>query len=605
MTETPSAGRQSVWRERPASQLPGRPEGPYETADLGYALGVSSRELLQCLDFVEQLDTEAEQALSLRRGYSEIRLLAALMRNHLRGRLTTSTSLVGQSGLSYGTGMRALAAIEARGLLVRRPRTRSGKSFSLHPTDRLIAEWQEYARRIRSLIGSSFGAGGDASELGYYFGASFTDGHILPPPSILEEKLPLGQGLRMLVHADPTFLAMHALKKQFESILGVPIRNRAFSIDRLRAEILDNATAAASRYDIVACDLPWFGEMADSGHFLPLDELMRESRFDASDFHEVALASARYRGRQFGIPIQTTPELLVCRRDVLAAAGIDPPETIEQTLAAARAAHRPLSGRAGIAWNAARGTPLGHSFMFVSAAFGRPVLDLRRTEAGFDGENVRGERLRPMLDTPEARATAEYLLQLLEYSPPGILNMSWYERARGYADGAVAMAYCATLLAPLFELDPKSPAYGNTVYLAHPVGPGAAAIAPLGGYALAIPVNVPAERIRPIWTAVALLCSAPAVKLYIKNGSLVSPRFSVSMDPEVRRISPLISIVDEMARRGIVQMWPRPPVPEITGVIGIIGRQMHDMLRGEQSVADALAGAQRQADRLMRERGHY
>ena len=599
------SSQQTVWRQRSAGPLAGRPEGPYETADLGYSLGVSSQELLQCLDFVEQLDTEAERALSIRRGYSELRLLAALMRNHLRGKLTTSTTLVGASGLSYGTGMRAIASIEKRGLLVRRPRTRTGKSFSLHPTEQLIEEWQEFARRARSLIGSKFESGSVNSEQGYYFGASFGDGHILPLPSIMETKLPLSRGLRILVHADPTFMAMHALKKQFEAIFGVEIRNRAFSIDRLRKEILENADAAQSRYDIVACDLPWFGEMAHAGHFLQLDEFMRDSRLDVADFHGVAMASARYKGKQYGIPIQTTPELLVCRRDVLDTLGLDSPQTIEETLAAAKAAHRPLSGMAGIAWNAARGTPLGHSFMFVSAAFGQPILNLLRTDYGFDGENVEGECLRPMLDSPEARATAEYFLQLLEYSPRGILNMSWYERARCYADGEAAIAYCATLLAPLFELDAKSAAYGNTVYLAHPRGPGGAAVAPLGGYALAIPSNVPPERVRPVWTALALLGSAPALKLYIKNGSLVSPRFSVSMDPEVRRISPLISIVDEMARRGIVQMWPRPPVPEITDLIAIIGREMHDMLLGMQSIDDALSRSQNQADALMRAHGHY
>ena len=332
---------------------------------------------------------------------------------------------------------------------------------------------------------------------------------------------------------------------------------------------------------------------------------MRDCRFDASDLHDVAMASSRYRGRQYGIPIQTTPELLVCRSDVLERLGLEPPQTVEETLSVARAAQRPLNGMAGIAWNAARGTPLGHSFMFVSAAFGQPILDLQRTDYGYDGENVYGESMRPMLDSPEARETAEYLVRLLEFSPPGILNMSWYERARCYADGGVALAYCATLLAPLFETNPKSPAYGSTVYLAHPSGRGSASIAPLGGYALAIPSNVPVERIRPVWTALELLASAPAVKLYIKNGSLVSPRFSVSMDPEVRRISPLISIVDEMARRGIVQMWPRPPVPEITDLIAIIGTEMHDLLRGVQSVDDALSKSQNRADALMRAHGHY
>ena len=133
----------------------------------------------------------------------------------------------------------------------------------------------------------------------------------------------------------------------------------------MREEILDNSKAESSRYDVIACDLPWFGEMAAAGNLLPLDDLMKDSAFDTSDFHQEALASARYRGRQFGIPVQTTPELLVYRRDIFEERGITPPRTINETLAAARQLHDPFSGLSGIAWNAARGTPLGHSFLFV------------------------------------------------------------------------------------------------------------------------------------------------------------------------------------------------------------------------------------------------
>lgn len=585
----------------------GQPEGPYETADQRPAFGVSSREMAHFLDFIEQMENEVSQALSIKTGYSEMRMLVTLLRNHLTGKLTTSSSLVANSGLSYGTAMRGIDSLVERGLILKRARTVTGKSYSLHPTEKMLLEWQELARRSHSLVGSTFGSrGGERSELSdYFFGASYSTGSVLPPPSILESKLPINNDLRLLVHADPTFMAMNVLKKQFETVFGVGIRSRALSIDRLRTEILSNSQADQSRYDLVACDLPWFGEMAAGGHFLPLDQLMEDCGFNAADFHQEALASARYDGSQYGIPVQTTPELLVCRSDIFAERGIRPPRTIDETLSAARQLHDPFGGMSGIAWNAARGTPLGHSFLFVMAAFGQPVLNLKKTATGFDGEHVKGENFRPMFDTAAAHDTAEYFRELLHYSPRGILNMSWYERARCYADGAAAIAYCATLLAPLFELDEKSPAYGKTEYLPHPAGPKGRNIAPVGGYALAIPSNIAPERIDPIWTALVSLTSAQTVKLYIENGSLVTPRFSVSMDPEVKRISPMISIVDEMARVGVFQMWPRPPVPEIAEIIAIAGEEMHDMLLGAKSASQALENAQNRADALMRSNGHY
>ncbi|CAN0516015.1 unnamed protein product, partial [Scytosiphon promiscuus] len=197
---------------------------------------------------------------------------------------------------------------------------------------------------------------GQSQGSDYVFGAAYSQGSVLPPPSIRGSKLSISNDLRSLVHADPTFMAMNVLKKQFETIFGVGVRSRALSIDRLRDEILANSAANNSTYDIIACDLPWFGEMAEKGHFLPLDPLIDATGFDTSDFHPEALASARYKGQQYGIPVQTTPELLVYRRDIFALHGLEPPTDIEKTLTAAKKLHDPFGGMSGIAWNAARGT---------------------------------------------------------------------------------------------------------------------------------------------------------------------------------------------------------------------------------------------------------
>ena len=584
-----------------------RPEGPFESADILYSRGVSGKEFTKFLDFVDALGSEAEQVLSLKRGYDETRMITTLLRNHLTGKLTTTSLLADASGLGYGTAIRAINSIEARGLLIRRPRTKTGKSYSLHPSLKLIDEWQEYARRVRGAIGSTLGIGAPGrTEIGdYFFGASYSHSNTIPPPTPFASKLKLHRGLRVLAHADPTFMAINALKRQFESRFGIMINSRALSIDRLRQEILENSQRKVSRYDIVACDLPWFGELVERKALMPIDGLISGSGTDLCDFHKAALASARYRGVQYGLPVQTTPELFCVRRDLCSEAGIGIPHTVADVLEAARTLHNRSAGRAGIAWNAARGTPLGHTFMFVMGAMGRPILNLRRIDGDFDAEWVEGENCRPMLDSSEARQTAEYLRELISYSPVSVLSMSWYERAKAFADGHVAMAYCATLLAPLFELNPESPAYGTTEILPHPYGPGGKPIAPVGGYAMAIPSNVEPDRVGPVWSALEAFISPESIKLYIENGSLVSPRFSVSMDPEIRRISPVMTIVDGMARAGTLQYWPRPPVPEITELISIIGGEMHDMLQGAVSVRQALSNAQNRADKLMRLRDRY
>ena len=403
----------------------------------------------------------------------------------------------------------------------------------------------------------------------------------------------------------PPYAFETVTSEQLESIFGLEIHNSARSIDELLEAILANAGRTTSRYDLVACDLPWFGELASKGILQPLDRFIRRDAYDLSDFHSVAVQSTRYAGRQYGIPLQTTPELLCYRKDIFEQAQLEPPTTTEELVKVARRLHDPARGRYGIAWNAARGTPLGHTFSFLMAKFGQPIINLRRRQGGYDFQQAVGEDLRPMFQSDAAYRACEYMLDILKYSPPHILNMAWYERAQSYASGEACMAYNYTLLAPLFELNKASPAWGNTGYLPPPVGNHGRPITPIGGYALAIPANLAEERVESVWTALRHLTSANMSKLYILNGSLVTPRFSVSQDPEVSALSPLIEVVDDMARKDILQAWPRPPVPGITDVISIAGNEIFEVLDGRRSIKKALSMAQDRADRVMRDRGYY
>lgn len=567
---------------------------------------LSKEEMLRFLDFLDELSSETEQAVELMEDPACFRMMGFLVRQHLEAKLVTITALAAASGAPYATAMRRIEEMLEKGHIVKRIKTRTGKSFSLHPSEAMLSGWYDYTRRVKSIIGKALGISGARSNFDdYFFGGSYLSARIIPPPSVPPAGLQLHSPLRMLVHADPSFMAMESLKRQFEQIFGVQIRNRALSIDRLYTEAIENAQLKASRYDIIACDLPWVGEFATKGVLLELDGLIASSALNVTDFHAAGWNGGKYNGKQFGVPIQTTPELLLFRRDLFAEEGLPPPLTTDELIAAARRFHKPHLGLRGIAWNGARGTPMGHTFAMAMAAFGRPILNLRPMHGDFDTGFISGERLRPAIDTEEGRLAAEYLLELLAYAPLGILNMSWYERMVAYGRGEVAMAFGYTLFAPYLEMQMNSPARDHTGFLPHPRGPKGKNIAPVGGYLLGIPANLAEDRVAAAWRAVQTLTSAEAVKLYILNGSRVSPRFSVSADPEVQATSEVIAAVDGMARLGQLQFWPRPPAPEIQQIFTICGNEMHDMARRLKPVRQALVDAQNQIDALMRSKGYY
>jgi len=562
----------------------------------------ASPELERVILFLQELSVELDTSIDPNTPNPHLNMILHLLRSHAEGRVVSPSSMVAAAGVPYATATRKLAEIRDTGLVEQRPRTRTGKSYSLHPSPELLEKFSQLADRVDRLARSAFGTGERADdEADYYFGGSYQTGRAaIAPPRALPQPLKAPGGLRILVHGDPTFMVMEALKRQFEQIVGTDIQ-RAFSIDRLREEALRNGARPRSRYDLIAVDLPWLGEFVEKGVIQPLTDVMDVGRLDPSDFHTAGWRAAHWGGTPYGVPSQTTPELMFYRKDWFADEGLEPPATTGAVIEAARHFHEPRHGRYGVAWNAARGTALGHTFMMTCAAFGQPIIDIPRIAGGYDADHLDQGGFRPTLDTDRTRAAADYLMQLLEFSPPDILSMSWYERVRPYAAGSVAMAYGYTLLAPYFELDEGCPAHGNTGYLPHPHGPGGAPIAPVGGYVFCIPSNLAEDRVEDAVEALVAFTSPGAQKLYAQNGSRTSPRYSVGADPEVRRLSPIFELVDQMSWRDELQFWPRPPIPEISDIIRICGHELHDMLRGIVTPREALARAQARAEDLMRQ----
>lgn len=570
------------------------------TASVAKSTQVSSDKLLRVTGFLQDLNGELETALGTTSPNPYLNMAAFLMRCQLEGKIVTTSSLTGAAGVPYATARRKLEEMLAQGSIEQRPRTKTGKTFSLHPSQTLQENWIGFTDRILRLAQKNLAAAGPGStQDDYYFGGSYMTSRSITAPHVLPEPLTLPGGLRILVHGDPTFMVMENLKRQFEQIVGTKINQRAFSIDRLHAEILHNAERPTSRYDIIAVDLPWFGELVEKNILLPLDDILDIERLDPSDFHTAGWKATHWRGRPYGVPSQTTPELLFYRKDWFSDARLAPPRTTQDVLDAARALHNPARGRFGITWNAARGTALGHQFMMACADFGQPMFNLNSIAGGFDADVAHRKDLVPTIDTPQALDATEYLKELLAFSPPDILSMSWFERVRPYAAGKIAMAYGYTLLAPYFELDPCSPAYEQTGYLPHPFGPGGRPLATVGGYALCIPANLHPPRRGAAAEALISFTSSEAQKLYVQNGSRTAPRYSVGADPEVRCLSTVFEAVDAMSWRDELQFWPRPPVPKISEIIRICGEEMHDMLRGISTPRGALKKAQARAETEM------
>lgn len=95
-----------------------------------------------------------------------LKMVLFVMRRHLEGKLVTVTTLAQAADIPYTTAVRRIDHMLDEGLLVKRPRTSTGKSFALHPSAELVSRFDTYARSIeRLLTAGSEDAGGPPGHL--------------------------------------------------------------------------------------------------------------------------------------------------------------------------------------------------------------------------------------------------------------------------------------------------------------------------------------------------------------------------------------------------------------------------------------------------------
>jgi multiple sugar transport system substrate-binding protein len=332
-------------------------------------------EFLRILDFLQQLRLPWAQTFPEADNDLVWHLLHHLMASHTRSEIVTSSTLAQAGFAPYTTSLRKIEELVAAGLIIRVPRSRTGKSFALQPSPALKTDFEAYLLEVKRIVAQTLGSRepGEASD-DYYFGASAA-GSLAMPPAMRRQSTAKRFDLRFLLADDNYFVAMQNMWADLRTSFG---SRRDFTLARLPQLYqltLENATRAVSQYDVVAINIPWMGEFASKGYIRPMGDVVRAAGLDPTEFHADFWATGKWHGTQYGVPIYCTIETLAVRRDLFQEAALSFPSTFEQVLSVGRALHAPAHGRYGITWNAARGMPVAASFLFLLGDCGSFLLE--------------------------------------------------------------------------------------------------------------------------------------------------------------------------------------------------------------------------------------
>ncbi|NMR21260.1 sugar ABC transporter substrate-binding protein [Cellulomonas fimi] len=367
----------------------------------------------------------------------------------------------------------------------------------------------------------------------------------------------------------------------FESETGIDVEVTVLGEDQLSDQYNVKLNAGATDVDVMMMrPLQEAKLFSSNGWLLPLDDLLADGGDDWNwDDFQMQTSVTTEEG-VVAVPIVTEQEVLYYRTDLLDAAGLEVPGTLEELQQAAATIQQQNEGVYGFV---ARGQRAALVTQFSSYLYAQ----------GGDWDDGEGTAT---IDTPEARAAYEYYASMLkDYGPPGVTNMSWKEASAIFQQGQAAFYTDASVFYNNM-IDPEQSRIGDTFGVAQmPAGPEGSAPYSIPSWGLA--VNQASQNVDNAWRFIQWVTS-PEMTKEIQVEGVAGARTSVWEDPEGTSAFPeqLAEVIRTSMEDGVDH--DRPVVVEVGRARDIVGGPVIAYLDG-QDLDAALADAQEQYQALL------
>ncbi len=273
-----------------------------------------------------------------------------------------------------------------------------------------------------------------------------------------------GSTIRVMLNQHPWTTAIQPSIPEFEKLTGIKVVLETYPEDQFRQKSLVELTSGAGTLDVFMSQPPQEGlKYKRAGWYEDLTSYVNDpaqtgADYKFDDFLPGTVKFETVEGALIGMPIQLEVEMLFYRKDLLEAAGLTPPKTLEELQAAAQKLHNPDGGVFGFA---SRGRKAAAVTMFSNYLYNY-------------GGNWLTENREPAINTPEAVDALTFYGNLLKnYGPPGSVNNHWNEVVALFQQGKVAMFTDASVFYANVEAADKSTVAGKVGYAPFPAGPKA------------------------------------------------------------------------------------------------------------------------------------
>jgi multiple sugar transport system substrate-binding protein len=292
-----------------------------------------------------------------------------------------------------------------------------------------------------------------------------------------------GTTIRVLGANHPWADALKPLLPDFEAKTGIKVNLEQYGEDQLTQKLTTEFTAGSSDIDaFMQRPLQEAKLHQQNGYYTDLNTFLKDSKktpadYDVNDISKAALGTETVGDALTGIPIVVESEVLYYRKDLLQAAGVAVPKTLDELKAAAAKLTDKSKEQYGFVARGQR-SPSVTQFSSFLYSFGGDWFDLKTKKA--------------TIDTPEfIQAVTFYGSLLRDYGPPGVLNMSFPQAAAVVAQGKGVQYTDANSIYQLM-LDPKQSQVADKMGVApFPAGPKGANMYTVTSWGVAMYAKAP------------------------------------------------------------------------------------------------------------------
>jgi len=351
-----------------------------------------------------------------------------------------------------------------------------------------------------------------------------------------------------------------------------------------------------SPYDLINLDTQWTIEFYEGGFLTPLKDV--DSSFDLPK--EVLTygdsgywnAEKRWRTPSGGKLMAWSPngnvDLFLYREDVLKEAGLAPPQTWEDVLAACAKLQDPPK-RYAVVIRGERGNGIRFEWMYFMQGKGATVVK----DAANGDYTV-------TINSPQAKAALDLFIEVAKRcGPPNAGALGQGDVIQLLATGKAAEAMVVSAAWSNFDDPAKSAVVGKVMAVPVPAPVGGRRPAVLGNWNMAIPKNVPDTQKKAALAFSRWFLTAGAQRAYAEAGSIPVRSDTFQSDlartPKFRWMPAYL----EMQKYASQELG----FAEGAQVEQILGLRLNQALIGEMSSAKALNAAAREIEEVFKKNG--